>query len=104
MWLHYLIEQGWFGLLAFTALCLIALYRVLFGRASGHPLAPALAGALIGVFVVGAIDSLVNAPRMALILFLVLFVALAIRQPRSGGRTHDNGHLRRFGTQVQPTR
>jgi hypothetical protein len=87
MWLHYLVEQGWLGVVAFTLLCLAAMFRVTVGRAAGHPLGPALAGGLLGIFVVGAFDSLVDAPRLALLLFMTLFVALGIRQSHAATRS-----------------
>ncbi len=81
LWLHYLVEHGWFGLAAFTVLTLAALFRVALGGAARHPLAPALAGGFAGFFVVGAFDSLVDVPRLALLFFLLTFAAMGLRGP-----------------------
>lgn len=89
LWLHYYVEQGALGLLAFGLLGLVALYRVTLGRAAGHPLAPALAGALLGFFVVGLFDSLVDAPRVGLLLFLLIGTTLGLRPARQPGRAYN---------------
>ena len=47
------------------ALWAVALGRVSWGNAAGHPLAPALAGALLGFMLVGLFDSLVDGARIA---------------------------------------
>lgn len=86
LWLHYLVEQGLFGVVAFSLFSLAALYRVGLGGAAGHPLAPPLAGGLLAFLVVGAFDSLVDAPRLAVFAFLLMCAALGLRPPRVGGR------------------
>lgn len=79
--LHYWVEQGWLGLFAFASLVGVALYRITLGGGAGHPLAPPLAGALVAMLTVGVFDSLVDAPRMALLIFTLLFLALGLRHP-----------------------
>lgn len=93
LWLHYFVEQGWFGVLAFSVLLLAALFRVSVGGAARHELSAPLAGAIVAVSMVGAFDSIVDAPRLLLMLFSLLFVALGLRSPSaiaggqgSGGR------------------
>lgn len=95
MWLHYWVEHGWLGLVAFSSLSLAALYRVTLGRAAKHPLAPALAGGLLGTYMVGAFDSLVDAPRMTFLIFMVIFVALGVRNGSTAGVQADVGPWRR---------
>ncbi len=92
LWLHYYVEQGALGLLAFGLLGLVALHRVTLGRAAGHALAPALAGALLGFFVVGLFDSLVDAPRVALLSFLLIGAALGLRPARRPARVQSGDH------------
>ena len=92
MWLHFWVEQGWLGLAAFSLLSLAALYRVTLGRAAKHPLAPALAGGLMGVFVVGAFDSLVDAPRMAFLIFMLTFVASGVKTGHASARGGSGRH------------
>jgi hypothetical protein len=82
LWLHYFVEQGMLGAVAFSMLCLGALHRVTFGRAASHALAPPVAGALVGFFAVGMFDSLLDAPRLALLAFLLMFLALGLRKAR----------------------
>jgi len=86
LWLHFFVEQGWLGLVAFSLLCAAAVWRLTLGRGAGHPLAPPLLGGLTAFFIVGAFDSLVDAPRLAMLALLVMFVALGIRSaPRING-------------------
>ncbi len=81
--LHVWVEQGWLGAMAFGLLVLAALMRLVFGRAAGHALSPPLAGALVGLLTVGAFDSLIDAPRVAFLVFSLLWVSLGLR---GGGR------------------
>jgi hypothetical protein len=84
LWLHLWVEQGWFGVVVFSLLGLVALWRVSVGRAAHHPLAPALAGALLAFFSVGAFSSLLNAPRLTTFAFVLMLLALGLREPRQG--------------------
>lgn len=79
LWLHYFVEQGWLGLLAFSLLSSMALLRVTAGAAAAHPLGPPLAGGLLGFFIVGAFDSLVDAPRLTVFALLLMFAALGLK-------------------------
>lgn len=83
LWLHFFVEQGWFGAISFGLLGFLALFRVTTGRAGRHPLAAPLAAALVGFFAVGLFDSLVDAPRLATLAFVILFASLGLRRPRS---------------------
>ncbi len=77
--LHWYFEQGGIGLALNLALLGLALGRVCLGSGSRHPLAPALAGALLGFFVAGLFDSLVDASRIAFLYGSVLLIALGLR-------------------------
>ena len=77
--LHLLFDQGLLGLLLFGALLLVAMLRLCFGRGREHVLAPALAASLIGFVAVGLFDSLIDAPRMAIMFYAVLLVSLGLR-------------------------
>jgi hypothetical protein len=83
MLLHVLFEQGWVGLSLFLAITIAALWRVTAGGAREHPIAPALAGAIFGFEIVGLFDSLVDAPRLACLFYLILMVALTLRASRA---------------------
>lgn len=77
--LHVLFEQGLVGLTLLGGAYLLALVRLSFGRGRDHPLAPALVAALIGFGVVGAFDSLLDAPRIGFLFFTLLLLGLGLR-------------------------
>ena len=79
--IHLLFEQGWLGLVTLSAMTLAAL-GVAFGRARRLPLAPPLAAALVGAWTVGLIDSLIDMPRLTLLLLLLTTIAIAQRPAR----------------------
>lgn len=80
--LHVLFDQGVFGLVIHALLAIGALWRVTVGSARGHPLAPSLAASLVGFFVIGLFDSVIDAPRIAFVYYLLLLVALTLPHPR----------------------
>ena len=77
--LHVLFEQGLVGLGLFAALLIAALWRLSFGHARDHGLAPAIAGGLVGFVGVGAFDSLLDVPRVAYLFFALLILGLGLR-------------------------
>ena len=81
LWLNYLFDQGWLGILAFSLALGGAAGRVLFGRARRHPLAPYLLASLVGFAVVGLFDSLVDVPRLSFLFFLLVFAGLFLDPP-----------------------
>jgi hypothetical protein len=100
--LHLLMEQGLVGLLAFSLAALVGLWRLSFGGARAHPLAPLLAASLVAVLVVGAIDSLLDMPRIGFLLLLLMALALALPSPsdsqpkvRRSRRGRGSGRRRR---------
>lgn len=79
--LHLLIEQGVAGLAAFGVALVAALWRTGAGAARRHPLAPPLFAALLSLMVVGAIDSLFDMPRIALLSLLLVAMSLLLPAP-----------------------
>jgi hypothetical protein len=77
--LNVLFDQGIVGVVLLTMLLCIALWRLTIGHARAHPLAPYLAAALVGFLIVGIFDSLLDAPRIAFLFYLVLLLSLAVR-------------------------
>lgn len=75
--LNVLFDQGWVGIVLFLGLTALSLWRLVWGSAKNHPLAPAIAGAIIGFWIVGLFDSLLDAPRVAFLFYFLLFTALA---------------------------
>ena len=79
--LHLLIEQGVIGLVLWCALLLGALWRVTFGHARAHHLAPGIAGGLAAFAAVGAFDSLLDVPRVAFLFYFLTLLALTLKSP-----------------------
>lgn len=78
---HLLLEQGVLGLASLALLSAWALWRVACGGARQHALAPALAGGLLGLWVVGGVDSLLDMPRLALPMLWLTVVAASLPRP-----------------------
>jgi hypothetical protein len=78
MVVHLLFEQGLIGLGAFALLAGVALWRVTLGAARRHAMAPVLAAAMVGLLTVGVVDSLLDMPRVAFLVLLLLMVMVAL--------------------------
>ncbi len=85
--LAVLFDQGAIGLGLFALLVGGALLRTALGRARRDPDAPFVAAAIVGYGVVGAFDSLIDVPRVALLFELVVMSALMLRPPRATAKT-----------------
>lgn len=95
MIMNVLFDQGVVGLLLWTGLLAGAMWRVSLGHARQHPLAPPLAGALVGFLVVGLFDSLLDVPRVAFVFYFLMLLALTIRiAQRPSGSMRDAGPTR----------
>lgn len=79
LWLHALIEQGIVGLIAISLFGGLAVLWLAVGPGKSHPLAPACLAALLGFGIVGAFDSLIDAPRLGLMFVFVGGFALSLR-------------------------
>jgi len=82
VFVHVLFDQGLFGLCVFVLMLAGGLWRLALGSARAHPLAPAIAGALVGFVMVGLFDSLVDVPRDAFVFYFLLLQALTLHGPR----------------------
>jgi hypothetical protein len=80
MVVHLLVEQGWLGLLALVLLTTAALAATL-GPQRSHPLAPPIAAAILGCWVVGTVDSVLDIPRVTTWLLLLTGMALSLHTP-----------------------
>lgn len=78
VFVHVLFDQGLFGLCVFVLMLVGALWRLGFGSARAHPLAPAIAGAIAGFVMVGLFDSLVDVPRDAFVFYFLLLQGLTL--------------------------
>jgi hypothetical protein len=77
LWVHLLFEQGWLGALLFSMIMILAIVRL--ARPVSHgALEPTVWLAALGALAtVGMVDSLVDAPRLALLVYGILFVGAA---------------------------
>jgi hypothetical protein len=80
LYLEVLVERGLLGLLLGGALVATALWQLVLGTARHQPLAPYLAASLSGVLLVGLVSSVMDVPRVAFLLFLLVFAALRLGQ------------------------
>ena len=81
---NILFDQGYVGLALFLLLTIVALWRLNLGKARQHELAPYQSVAIIGFLLVGLFDSLIDAPRLGLmfyILVLTVFMPNALSSP-----------------------
>lgn len=76
VWVHVLFEMGWVGLLLFTALVLLAFTRLARKAWAGQPLAWVWLASLSGILTVGLFDSLLDAPRLAILLVGLILLGL----------------------------
>lgn len=82
MAVHLAVEQGWIGLGLALAWGLAAIGHLVWGPGRLHPLAPPLAAALVGVAVVGAVDSLLDMPRLATLMLWLGALGISLQAPR----------------------
>ena len=76
--LNLYFELGWFGALAFFSLLLYTIIHLLAQAGHGSIRAASYVAALVGFQMVGLFDSLLDVPRLALLFYLLLLVALML--------------------------
>lgn len=76
VFLENLIERGVLGLLIFLALMGYALWQLLLGGAQKQALSPFLAASLCAALLVGSVSSVLDVPRVAYLLYLLLFFSI----------------------------
>jgi len=86
IFVEVLFEQGWLGLFAFVTWLAYALTQLTARACRGDILAAASAAALLGLLVPACFDSVIDDPRMRLLLWLLLTVPLLLpaRAARAG--------------------
>jgi hypothetical protein len=77
LWVHLLFEQGWLGMSLFTLILILALVRLARTVARGELEATVLLASIVAWVIVGGVDSLVDAPRIALLVYGTLFIGAA---------------------------
>jgi len=76
IFVHFLFEQGWGGLIFFIALILFASCRLFVLASRGEFLALTILVSFAGFVTVGTFNSLFEFPRIALLFYLLLFFSL----------------------------
>lgn len=87
LYLELLIERGAAGLLVFLVLAGTALWSVLAGPGSRHALAPFVGAAIGAALILGMVSSLMDVPRVAFLVFLLLTMALSLGRIDGPGRS-----------------
>jgi hypothetical protein len=77
LWVHLLFEQGWLGTMLFTLMLILALIRLARTVASGELESTVLLASISAWIIVGGVDSLIDAPRIALLVYATLFIGAA---------------------------
>ncbi|MBT0962367.1 O-antigen ligase family protein [Denitromonas iodatirespirans] len=78
LFLHVWVEQGVLGMVMLGVMLLAAAGRVALGRVRTHPMAAPLLAGLAGFVAVGIFDSLLDMPRMTLMLLFTAWLALCL--------------------------
>jgi hypothetical protein len=76
LYLEVLIERGVAGLFVFLALVLLALSRLSSASGRAMSLSPYLSASLSGALLIGTVNSVMDVPRVAFLLWLLVFFAL----------------------------
>jgi hypothetical protein len=91
--LDLFFDQGLFGLISFCLLFLYALARQAKVALSGDRLAATRFASLAGFLMVGLFDSILDFPRLSLLFYLMLFIALS--RPANRMKSASGGLVRR---------
>ena len=83
MWVHLFFEQGLLGLVIFFVLTIVSVRQFARRLWAGEPQATVWLASLGGLLVVGFVDSLFDAPRLAMLLVLTLLVGVSFRAHKS---------------------
>jgi hypothetical protein len=78
LYLELLIERGLPAALAFIVIAGVALWRLLRGAAAGAPIAPFVAASLCGVLCLGLLNSVMDMPRVAFLMLLLMIFAIEL--------------------------
>jgi VanZ family protein len=75
LWLQFLFEQGWLGVLAFSLLIARQCYRLARQAVRGDVFAVGLLASFSGLLTVGLFGSVFESPRLATLFFIMFFVS-----------------------------
>ena len=104
LWVHLIFEQGWLGVVLFSLIMILGLVRLMRAVGRGGLEATVMLAALGAWAVVGMVDSLVDAPRLALLVYGLLFIgAVWGASPRTPVKSRQRSrHHRRHGSDHGP--
>jgi len=83
IWLEVLFNQGWVGLLLFTAMVVATAGRLHRLARRGNAAALAMFASVLGLLAVGAFDSILDAPRLVMVFTMLVAVAGLLERPRT---------------------
>lgn len=86
---HYLVEQGVFGLATMTVLAIRIGYRTCVAILAGDTDAIAIGASVLGLLTVGVFDSVVDSPRICLLFFVLCIFAMAMSANPTRGALDD---------------
>ncbi|MFA9439555.1 hypothetical protein ACDA63_07950 [Uliginosibacterium sp. sgz301328] len=89
VFLHMLVENGALGVVALGLAFIVALVRLVGWPGNMHPMAAPMAASLAGFLVAGTFDSIIDAPRVAFMLFLWLGIALGLTGATAAGNANS---------------
>ena len=97
-----LLEQGWFGVLAWATLLAVALFAGARAAWAGNPVVTVALPALAAFGVAGSLNTLIDEPRFLLLLLLLVWGCISTHAAASGGgrRTKRVGLEIRHGAQI----
>ena len=81
-----LFDQGLVGVALLITLLGGALWRLARGHARDHPLAPAVAAALVGCALLALFTSVTDVPRVACLFYFLLILGHGLRSPPAPSR------------------
>jgi glycopeptide antibiotics resistance protein len=97
LWIGLLFDQGWFGMLAFAGLILVACFTLARSAwKSGGLYAGASLASVAGFLCVGLFDSLFDAPRLITLFFLILVLPGTLCPRRKADTAVHTQDLARF--------
>jgi hypothetical protein len=76
LWLQILFDQGWIGVLAFSALIAYLCAGLIRRLLRADPISTGMLAAFAGILTIGLFDSVLDAPRIALLFYFTLLLAL----------------------------
>ena len=79
LYLEILIELGASGLAAFMVLIVFAAWSLVLGPGRGLPISPFLLASLWGALTVGLVSSIMDVPRVAFLLMLLILVSTQLK-------------------------